>query len=236
MASILYSKIATMHIMALIDTELICLEHTLIELRSNLHISIKTEVRTHIVRILIFLSQQIPLLRVYEVLIKLILLTIALIHLVTFHLMIYVIKSHHWCNLCTKCIYNWTKLYVFHICGGHFEYSKLLKGGNVPHTWNCLLRPYRSIIKKEKNFIIQFYPDPAGCRTILVFTSISFNHSHRFIYLFFNISIHPSHCVILLVFHQIVRKKNKLIPYSLFVHFVIQLLVYKYKSPAPMQW
>ena len=67
----------------------------LIELRNNFYISIKTEVRTHIVRILIFLSQQIPLLRVYEVLIKLILLTIALIHLVTFHLMIYAIKSHH---------------------------------------------------------------------------------------------------------------------------------------------
>ena len=111
------------------------------------------------------LSQQIPLLRVYEVLIKLIILTIALIDLVTFHLMIYDIKSHHWCNLCTKCMYNWTKLYVFHICGGHFEYFKLLKGGNVPPTWNCSLRPYRWIIKKEKNFIIQFYPDPHGCRT-----------------------------------------------------------------------
>ena len=78
--------------MALIDTELIYLEYTLIELRNNLHISIETEVRTHIVRILIL---QIPLLRVYEVLIKLIILTIALIHLVTFHLMIYAIKSHH---------------------------------------------------------------------------------------------------------------------------------------------
>ena len=84
-----------MHIMALIDTELICLEYTLIELRNNLHISIETKVRTHIVRILILLSQQIPLLRVYEVLIKLIILTIALIHLVTVHLMIYAIKSHH---------------------------------------------------------------------------------------------------------------------------------------------
>ena len=166
MAAILYSKIATlwMHIMALIDTELICLKHTLIELRNNLHISIETEVRTHIVRILILLSQQIPLSRVYELLMK----SIALIHLVTFHLIIYAIKSHHWCNLCTKCIYNWTKLYVFHICGGHFEYFKLLKGGNVPPTWNCSLRPYRWIIKKEKNFIIQFYPDPHGCRTIMV--------------------------------------------------------------------
>ena len=97
MAAILYSKIATlcMHIMALIDTELIYLEYTLIELRNNLHISIETEVRTHIIRILILLSQQIPLLRVYEVLIKLTILTIALIDLVTFHLMIYDIKSHH---------------------------------------------------------------------------------------------------------------------------------------------
>ena len=167
MAAILYSKIATlwMHIIPLIETELIYLEYTLTELRNNFHISIETEVRTHILRILILLSQQIPLLRVYEVLIKLIVLTIALIHLVTFHLMIYDIKSYHWCNLCTKCMYNWTKLYVFHICGGHFEYFKLLKGGNVPPTWNCSLRPYRWIIKKEKNFIIQFYPDPHGCRT-----------------------------------------------------------------------
>ena len=31
-----------MHTMALIDTELICLEYTLIELRNNLHISIET--------------------------------------------------------------------------------------------------------------------------------------------------------------------------------------------------
>ena len=84
-----------MHIMALIDTKRICLEYTLIELRNNLHISIETEVRTHIVRILILLSQQIPLLIVYEVLIKSILLTMAFIHLVTFHLMIYAIKSHH---------------------------------------------------------------------------------------------------------------------------------------------
>ena len=52
--------------MALIDTELIYLEYTLIELRNNLHISIKTEVRTHIIRILILPNQQIPLLRVYE--------------------------------------------------------------------------------------------------------------------------------------------------------------------------
>ena len=81
--------------MALIDTELIYLEYTLIELRNNLHISIETEVRTLIIRILILLSQQIPFLRVYEVLIKLIILTITLIHLVTFHLMIYDIKSHH---------------------------------------------------------------------------------------------------------------------------------------------
>ena len=36
-----------MHIMALIDTELIYLEYTLIELRNNFHISIETEVRTH---------------------------------------------------------------------------------------------------------------------------------------------------------------------------------------------
>ena len=84
-----------MHIMALIDTELIYLEYTLIELRNNFYISIETEVRTHIIRILILLSQQIPLFRVYEVLIKLIILTIALIHLVTFHLMIYDIKSYH---------------------------------------------------------------------------------------------------------------------------------------------
>ena len=90
MAAILYSKIETlcMHIMALIDTELIYLDYTLIELRNNLHISIETEVRTHIIRILILRSQQIPLLRVYEVLITLIILTIALIDLVTFHLMI----------------------------------------------------------------------------------------------------------------------------------------------------
>ena len=84
-----------MHIMALINTELICLEHTSIDLRNNLHMSIETEVRTHIGRILILLSQQIPLLRVYKVLITLILLTIVLIYLVTFHLMIYDIKSHH---------------------------------------------------------------------------------------------------------------------------------------------
>ena len=85
---IIFQNSSTMkHIMTLIDTELICLEHTLIALRNNLHISIKTEVRTHIVRIRILLSQQIqlPVLRVYEVFIKLILLTIALIHLVTFH-------------------------------------------------------------------------------------------------------------------------------------------------------
>ena len=68
-----------MHIIALIDTKLICLEHALIVLRNNLHISIATEVRTHIRRILILLSQHIQLLRVYEVLIKLIILTIALI-------------------------------------------------------------------------------------------------------------------------------------------------------------
>ena len=49
---------------------------------------------------------------------------------------------------------------VFHICGGHFEYLKLLKGGNVPPTWNCSPRPNRLIIKREKNFMIQFYPDP----------------------------------------------------------------------------
>ena len=55
-----------MHIMALIDTKLTCLEYTLIELRNNLHISIETEVRTHIVRILILLSQQMPLLIVNQ--------------------------------------------------------------------------------------------------------------------------------------------------------------------------
>ena len=85
-----------MHIMALIDTELIYLEYTLIELRNNLHISIEQRSEhIYIIRILILLSQKIPLLRVYEVLIKLIILTIALIDLVTFHLMIYDIKSHH---------------------------------------------------------------------------------------------------------------------------------------------
>ena len=84
-----------MHIMALIDTELICPEYTLIELRNNFHISIETEIRTHMIRILILLIQQIPLLKVYEVLIKLINLTIALINLVTFHSMIYDIKSYH---------------------------------------------------------------------------------------------------------------------------------------------
>ena len=73
-----------MHIIALIDTEHICLEQTFIVLRNNLPISIETEVRTHIDRILILLSHQIQLLRVYEVLIKLILLTIVLIHLMTF--------------------------------------------------------------------------------------------------------------------------------------------------------
>ena len=59
-----------MHIIALIDTELICLEHTLIVLRNNLQISIETEVRTHIGRILILLNYKIKLLSVYEVLIK----------------------------------------------------------------------------------------------------------------------------------------------------------------------
>ena len=48
--------------MALIDTELIYLEYTLIELRNNLHISIETD----IIRIMILPNQQIPLLRVYE--------------------------------------------------------------------------------------------------------------------------------------------------------------------------
>ena len=35
--------------------------------------------------------------------------------------------------------------YVFflHIYGGHFEYFKLLKGGNMPPTWNCSLGPNR---------------------------------------------------------------------------------------------
>ena len=66
--------------------------------------------------------------------------------------MIYDIKLNHWCNLCTICKYNWTKLCVFHICGGHFEYFKLLKGGNVPPTWNCSLRPYKWIIKRKKKW------------------------------------------------------------------------------------
>ena len=63
-------------------------------LKNNLQISIETEVRTHIDKILIFLSQQIQLLRVYEVLIKSILIQIVLIHLMTFHVMIYDIKLH----------------------------------------------------------------------------------------------------------------------------------------------
>ena len=29
------------------------------------------------------------------------------------------------------------KYYVVHTYGGHFEYYKLLKGGNMPPTWNC---------------------------------------------------------------------------------------------------
>ena len=78
------------------------------------------------------------------------------------------IKSYHWCNLCTKCIFNWTKLHVSHICGGHCEYFKLLNRGNVLPTLNCSLRPYIWIIKREKNFIIQFYPDPHSSRTIYV--------------------------------------------------------------------
>ena len=145
MAAILYSKIASMHVhvhvLAFIDTELkmltVSILNTLIALRNNLHISFETEIRahigrTHIGRILILLSQPIQLLRVYEVLMKLIFMKIVLIQLMTFHLMIYDIKSHHWCNVCTKCTYNWTKLYVFHIYGGHFEYFKLLQGGNMP--------------------------------------------------------------------------------------------------------
>ena len=73
MAAILYSEIQ--HCMNAynginFDIELICLEHTLIVLRNTLQISIEAEVRTHIGRILILLSQQIGLLRVYEVLIK----------------------------------------------------------------------------------------------------------------------------------------------------------------------
>ena len=154
------SNTVWMHTMALIDTELICLEHTLIELRNNFYISIETEVRTHIAGILILLSQQIPLLSVYAVLIKLILLTIFLIHLVTFQLMIYDIKSHYWCNVYTKCIYNWTHLYVFHICGGHFEYFKFLKGGNVPPTWNCSLIPYIWIIGRVKQLYHSILPWP----------------------------------------------------------------------------
>ena len=136
----------------------------MIELRNNLHISIETKVRTHIGILLILLSQQISLLRLHEVLIKSILLIIVLIHFVTFHLMIYDIKSHHWCNLCTICIYNWTKLCVVHICGGHFEYINLLKGGNVPPTWNCSLRAYtcRWIIKREKTLSFNFTPAPTA--------------------------------------------------------------------------
>ena len=69
----------------------------MIELRNNLHISIETEVRTENTyrHNPDFAESAIPLLRVYEVFIESILLTIVLIHLVTFHLMIYDIKSHH---------------------------------------------------------------------------------------------------------------------------------------------
>ena len=43
----------------LTDIVYICLEHTLIMLRNNLCIPIETQIRTHIGRILILLSQQI---------------------------------------------------------------------------------------------------------------------------------------------------------------------------------
>ena len=35
---------------------------------------------------------------------------------------------------------NYVFLYIY---GSHFEYFKLLKGGNMPPTWNCSLGPYR---------------------------------------------------------------------------------------------
>ena len=43
----------------------------------------------------------------------------------------------------TKFKYNLTQLCIFYISGGHFEYFKLLEGGNMPPTWNCSLGPYR---------------------------------------------------------------------------------------------
>ena len=95
----------------------------------------------------------------HEVLIKLIILTKVLIHLMTYPLMIYNIKSHLWR---TKCIYNWTKVYAFHIYGGHFEYFKLFKGGNMPPTWNCSLGPYRWIIKREKTVSFNLTPTPTA--------------------------------------------------------------------------
>ena len=55
--------------------------------------------------------------------------------------------------------------FVFHIYGGHFEYFKLLKGGNIPPTWKYSLGPYRWIIKREKYCIVQFYHDPYRCQT-----------------------------------------------------------------------
>ena len=49
-----------------------------------------------------------------------------------------------------KCTYNWTTLCIFHIYGGHFEYFKSLKGGNMPPTWNCSMGCYILIIKERK--------------------------------------------------------------------------------------
>ena len=61
MTAILYSKIATLYkyMTGLTDTEFICLGHTLIVFRNNLCILIETQIRTHIGKILILLSQQI---------------------------------------------------------------------------------------------------------------------------------------------------------------------------------
>ena len=56
---IIFQNSNTTFMTGLTDIVSICLEHTFIVLRNNLCIPIDTQIRTHIVRILILLSQQI---------------------------------------------------------------------------------------------------------------------------------------------------------------------------------
>ena len=60
-----------------------------------------------------------------------------------------IIKSGNTCLHDKQC--------CFSAYGGHLEYLKLFKGESFTPTWKYSKRPYRWIIKREKNFTREFW-------------------------------------------------------------------------------